>query len=69
MIKSIRTTVGANGECHNPHGWFIVLTVLYLGIRGLYDGLTGTLLRQMTYSMMRFAVYDAAKASIHTGTQ
>jgi dicarboxylate transporter 10 len=37
------------------------------GVRGLYDGLTGTLLRQMTYSMTRFAAYDKAKEVIHTG--
>jgi hypothetical protein len=37
------------------------------GVRGLYDGLTGTLLRQMTYSMMRFAAYDWAKTVVHTG--
>jgi len=40
---------------------------LTLGVRGLFDGLTGTLLRQMTYSMMRFAVYDEAKKAVHTG--
>lgn len=37
------------------------------GFTGLYDGLTGTLLRQMTYSMMRFAAYDQIKASMHPG--
>lgn len=37
------------------------------GPRGLYDGLTGTLLRQMTYSMARFAAYDWAKGVVHTG--
>ncbi|WWC65423.1 uncharacterized protein I303_108041 [Kwoniella dejecticola CBS 10117] len=37
------------------------------GARGLLDGLTGTLLRQMTYSMTRFAAYDWAKAEVHTG--
>ena len=36
-------------------------------MRGLFDGLTGTLLRQMTYSMMRFAVYDEAKKAVHVG--
>jgi dicarboxylate transporter 10 len=29
-----------------------------LGIRGFYDGLTGTLVRQLTYSMARFAIYE-----------
>lgn len=41
-------------------------TVHNFGIRGLYDGLTGTLLRQMTYSLMRFAVYEDMKVRIHT---
>ncbi|ORY35856.1 mitochondrial carrier domain-containing protein [Naematelia encephala] len=41
-------------------------TVAANGVRGLFDGLTGTLLRQMTYSMMRFAVYDWAKEAVHT---
>ena len=36
-------------------------------MRGLYDGLTGTLLRQMTYSLARFAAYDWAKGAVHTG--
>lgn len=42
-------------------------TIASNGVRGLFDGLTGTLLRQMTYSMMRFAVYDEAKKAVHTG--
>ncbi|WOO78766.1 Mitochondrial dicarboxylate transporter [Vanrija pseudolonga] len=41
-------------------------TIHTAGIRGLYDGLTGTLLRQMTYSVIRFAVFDEAKAYLHT---
>ncbi|ORX41150.1 mitochondrial carrier domain-containing protein [Kockovaella imperatae] len=42
-------------------------TVAANGFTGLFDGLTGTLLRQMTYSMMRFAVYDAAKEALQDG--
>ncbi|WVW81060.1 hypothetical protein I302_103051 [Kwoniella bestiolae CBS 10118] len=42
-------------------------TVHNNGARGLLDGLTGTLLRQMTYSMTRFAAYDWAKAEVHKG--
>ncbi|OCF33615.1 hypothetical protein I317_02878 [Kwoniella heveanensis CBS 569] len=42
-------------------------TVHSNGVRGLFDGLTGTLLRQMTYSMTRFAAYDWAKAEVHRG--
>lgn len=36
------------------------------GVRGLYDGLTGTLLRQLTYSTLRFAVYQKTLAYAHT---
>jgi hypothetical protein len=32
------------------------------GVRGLFDGLTGTWLRQMSYSLCRFWAYDEAKA-------
>lgn len=42
-------------------------TVRNNGVLGLFDGLTGTLLRQMTYSMARFAAYDWAKEQVHTG--
>ncbi|OCF31420.1 hypothetical protein I316_06822 [Kwoniella heveanensis BCC8398] len=42
----------------------IAQTVRSNGIRGLYDGLTGTLLRQMTYSMGRFAIYEAMKKKV-----
>jgi dicarboxylate transporter 10 len=42
-------------------------TVNSYGFRGLYDGLTGTLLRQMTYSLMRFAAYDHIKGELHQG--
>ncbi|WRT70519.1 uncharacterized protein IL334_007517 [Kwoniella shivajii] len=43
-------------------------TIRNNGTRGLFDGLTGTLLRQMTYSMTRFAAYDWAKAEVHKGS-
>ncbi|KAJ2609257.1 Mitochondrial dicarboxylate transporter [Coemansia sp. RSA 1365] len=35
------------------------------GILGLYNGLSAALLRQGTYTMSRFAVYDLAKAAMH----
>ncbi|KAH7094074.1 mitochondrial carrier [Auriculariales sp. MPI-PUGE-AT-0066] len=34
------------------------------GISGLYDGLTGTLLRQFTYSLVRFAAYEDLKVRL-----
>jgi len=37
-------------------------TVSEGGVRGLFDGLTGTWLRQMSYSLCRFWAYDEAKA-------
>ncbi|KAJ2684739.1 hypothetical protein H4R19_006862, partial [Coemansia spiralis] len=35
------------------------------GILGLYRGLSAALLRQGTYTMARFAVYDLTKAALH----
>lgn len=34
------------------------------GITGLYNGLTASLLRQLTYSLTRFAIYDTAKKQL-----
>lgn len=34
------------------------------GIFGLYNGLTASLLRQLTYSLTRFAIYDTAKKQL-----
>ena len=36
-------------------------TVATAGLRGLFDGITGTWLRQMTYSMVRLGSYDEIK--------
>ncbi|KAJ2761110.1 hypothetical protein IWQ56_005330, partial [Coemansia nantahalensis] len=36
-----------------------------VGILGLYNGLSAALLRQGTYTMARFAVYDLTKAALH----
>ncbi|RPD56508.1 dicarboxylic acid transporter [Lentinus tigrinus ALCF2SS1-7] len=36
-------------------------TVRTAGVRGLFDGITGTWLRQMTYSICRFWAYDESK--------
>ncbi|QRW07758.1 mitochondrial carrier protein [Ceratobasidium sp. AG-Ba] len=42
-------------------------TVSTAGIRGLFDGISGTLFRQMTYSLCRFWAYDESKKLIHSG--
>ncbi|EJT99779.1 mitochondrial carrier [Dacryopinax primogenitus] len=39
------------------------------GLRGLFDGLTGTIFRQATYSVTRFGVYDIIKREIHDGPE
>ena len=36
-------------------------TVRTAGVRGLYDGITGTWMRQMSYSICRFWAYDESK--------
>jgi len=42
-------------------------TVRTAGVRGLFDGVSATLFRQMTYSMCRFWAYDEAKKFLQAG--
>ncbi|KAF8804904.1 mitochondrial carrier [Phlegmacium glaucopus] len=42
-------------------------TVKTAGVRGLFDGITGTWLRQMSYSMCRFWAYDESKKMLGAG--
>lgn len=42
-------------------------TVRTAGVRGLFDGITGTWLRQMSYSMCRFWAYDESKKILGAG--
>jgi len=42
-------------------------TVKTAGIRGLFDGISGTWLRQMSYSMCRFWAYDESKKFLNAG--
>jgi dicarboxylate transporter 10 len=37
------------------------------GARGLFDGISGTWLRQMSYSMCRFWAYDESKKFLGAG--
>ncbi|CAI9718126.1 mitochondrial dicarboxylate carrier-like [Octopus vulgaris] len=39
------------------------------GILGFYNGLTASLLRQLTYSLTRFAIYDVMKKNLVEGNQ
>lgn len=42
-------------------------TVHTAGVRGLFDGITGTWLRQMSYSLCRFWAYDESKKLLGAG--
>ena len=42
-------------------------TVRTAGVRGLFDGISGTWLRQMTYSICRFWAYDESKKFLGAG--
>lgn len=44
-------------------------TVRTAGVRGLFDGITGTWLRQMSYSVCRFWAYDESKKIVGAGEQ
>jgi hypothetical protein len=39
----------------------------FTGARGLFDGISGTLLRQMSYSLCRFWAYDESKKIVAPG--
>lgn len=43
-------------------------TVRTAGVRGLFDGISGTWMRQMSYSLCRFWAYDESKKLIGAGT-
>jgi len=43
-------------------------TVKTAGFRGLFDGISGTLMRQMSYSLCRFWAYDESKKLVVKGT-
>lgn len=44
-------------------------TVRTAGFRGLYDGITGTWMRQMSYSLCRFWAYDESKKLLGANPQ
>ncbi|KAG8840968.1 Mitochondrial dicarboxylate transporter [Serendipita sp. 405] len=43
-------------------------TVNNAGVRGLFDGISGTLMRQMSYSLCRFWAYDESKKLVVKGS-
>ena len=68
MIESMKKTVQTAGA-------FVKLLIKplinlcfgTLGVRGLFDGISGTWLRQMSYSMCRFWAYDESKKILGAG--
>jgi solute carrier family 25 (mitochondrial dicarboxylate transporter), member 10 len=45
----------------------MLLSIRRLGYRGLFDGISGTWLRQMSYSVCRFWAYDESKKLLGAG--
>ena len=60
---------GQDGRCVAlRQGVVRVMTLTsYLGYRGLLDGISGTWMRQMSYSVCRFWAYDESKKIIGAG--
>jgi hypothetical protein len=74
MIQSIKRTVHTAGSYRLLilASFRIVYANLFspltlTGARGLFDGISGTWLRQMTYSMCRFWAYDQSKKILGAG--
>lgn len=47
---------------------YIYTQSIILGVLALYNGLSASVLRQMTYSMTRFGIYESGKQQINTDT-
>lgn len=62
-MESIKKTINTAGEFQsNAHiKTFLTKKKKKKGPRGLFDGISGTWLRQMSYSMCRFWAYDESK--------
>lgn len=71
MIQSLKKTVRTAGTniCYFMHSLLVFDPLISrIGVRGLFDGVSATLFRQMTYSMCRFWAYDEAKKFLGAGT-
>jgi len=73
MIGSLKKTVSTAGKYHYSllSMWCLVTQYSnvgnFAGVRGLFDGISGTLLRQMSYSLCRFWAYDESKKIVAPG--
>ena len=45
---------------------YVLNRLVFLGVIGLYNGISASLLRQLTYSLARFGIYDVGKQLIST---
>lgn len=70
MIQSLKKTVRTAGRCRHQRlqasDWG-QLTPPNIGVRGLFDGISGTWMRQMSYSVCRFWAYDESKKLLGAG--
>ena len=58
----------ASSLARKPSTLFVLRSaVVEQGVRSLYTGLTASLMRQMTYSLVRLGSYDTIKASLADG--
>ncbi|KAI9059580.1 dicarboxylic acid transporter [Trametes sanguinea] len=60
----MQTIHPASGPVHPSTLSIIRMTVRETGVRSLYTGLSASVLRQMTYSLVRLGVYEKMKASM-----
>lgn len=67
MISSMKKTVRTAGECLSPPPCLRFPHSVPAGYRGLLDGISGTWMRQMSYSVCRFWAYDESKKLLGAG--
>ncbi|KAG6829406.1 hypothetical protein H0H92_004608 [Tricholoma furcatifolium] len=67
MIESIKKTYRTAGTPDKLDAAHLLANIRLAGTRGLFDGISGTWLRQMSYSMCRFWAYDESKKILGAG--
>ncbi|KAI0479222.1 putative dicarboxylate carrier protein [Xylariaceae sp. FL0804] len=60
-LVKVRLQLRSGDAPRNMRGTLLHVARSPAGVRGLYDGLSASLLRQMTYSTVRFGVYEDLK--------
>lgn len=71
MITSLQKTVRTAGKSPihftSTNTQFLIIYPTHPGVRGLFDGISGTWMRQMSYSLCRFWAYDESKKFLGAG--